>query len=102
MPELPELEVVCDVLQRRVLGMTITGVTMLAGSAIVVRDLTHRGFVATCTGAQITSIARRGKFIIFGLATAAHLTFLVLNPKLTGRLQLAVPPAKRLAKTHVI
>lgn len=102
MPELPELEVVCDVLQRRVLGTTITGVTMLAGSAIVVRDLTHRGFVATCTGAQITSIARRGKFIIFGLATAAHLTFLVLNPKLTGRLQLAVPPAKRLAKTHVI
>ncbi len=102
MPELPELDVVRDVLQRRVLGTTITGVEMLAGSAIVVRDLTNSGFVQTCTGAQIASVARRGKFLVFTLTTLNGPVFLVLNPKLTGRLQLSAPSEKRFANTHVV
>ncbi len=102
MPELPELEVVRDVLQRRVLGTTITGVEMLADSAIVVRDLTQSGFVQTCGGAQIRSIARRGKFLVFALARREGAVFLVLNPKLTGRLQLSAPSERRFAKTHLV
>lgn len=102
MPELPELEVVRDVLQRRVLGTTITGVDMLAGSAIVVRDLTNGGFVHTCTGAQFASVARRGKFVVFTLNTLKGPVFFVLNPKLTGRLQLATRTERRFAKTHVV
>ena len=100
MPELPELEVVRDVLQRRVAGATIENVQVLPpGGAIVVRDLTQTGFAQTLTGATITSITRRGKFLVFAFESPV---FLVINPKLTGRLQLAAPTEKRLAKTHVI
>jgi len=99
MPELPELEVVRDVLQKRVVGATITNVQVLApGGAIVVRDLTQRGFAQTLSGATIDQVARRGKLLI--LTTSAAI--LAINPKLTGRLQLAAASDKRFAKTHVI
>ncbi len=99
MPELPELEVVAEVLQRRVVGQTIVAVEMLPGSAIVARDLTHDGFAEALTGATIASVARRGKFLVFGLVPSLCL---VLNPKLSGRLQLAASSEKRFAKTHVV
>jgi len=68
MPELPELEVVCEVLQRRVLGQTITGVEVFPpGGPIVVRDLTYAGFTETLTGATFTQVVRRGKFLVFSL-----------------------------------
>jgi formamidopyrimidine-DNA glycosylase len=108
MPELPELEVVRDVLQRRVAGTTIESVAVLPpGGVIVVRDLVGSGFSQTLTGATITAVARRGKFLILSFQRAnadardAPL-YLVLNPKLTGRLQLAAPADKRAAKTHVV
>ncbi|HEY4720314.1 MAG TPA: DNA-formamidopyrimidine glycosylase family protein [Anaerolineae bacterium] len=102
MPELPELEVVKEVLQRRVVGQTIESVQAIGpGSAIVVRDLTHLGFAETLTGAAITSVARHGKFLLFSIQSASPL-HLALNPKLTGRLQLAAPTDKRLPKTHLV
>jgi formamidopyrimidine-DNA glycosylase len=104
MPELPELEVVKEVLQRRVVGQTITAVEVSPqGGAIVVRDLFHSGLVPTLTGATIKTVERRGKFLLFSIMTAAGApVYLVLNPKLTGRLQLADPADKRLPKTHVV
>jgi formamidopyrimidine-DNA glycosylase len=64
MPELPELEVVQEVLQRRAVGQTIQSVRLLGGGrAIVVRDLTLRGFGETLTGASIDAVTRRGKFL---------------------------------------
>lgn len=144
MPELPELEVVREVLQRRVVGQTIAGVEVFPpGGPIVVRDLTHAGFTETLTGATFTHVIRRGKFLVFSLGVhdpqrpertlseaqaepkrksqgaspsavlragfdatpgeAPLRTFsLVLNPKLTGRLQLAATSDKRLPKTHVV
>ncbi len=104
MPELPELEVVKQVLQHHVVGQTIQAVEVMpAGGAIVVRDLTRGGFVEMLTGATITDVNRRGKFMLFSLQPAAAAPlYLVLNPKLTGRLQLAIPGDKRHAKTHVI
>src|SRR5712692_1693666 len=71
MPELPELEVVSEVLRRRVVGQTINA-----------------------------DLARRGKFLKFTLKPTD--LFLVINPKLTGRLQLASPTDKRMPKTHVV
>jgi formamidopyrimidine-DNA glycosylase len=69
MPELPELEVVREVLQRRVVGQTIAGVEVLPpGGPIVVRDLTHAGFAETLTGATFTHVIRRGKFLVFSLS----------------------------------
>lgn len=102
MPELPELEVVREALQRRIVGQTITKVEVIPpGGPIVVRDLTFDG-VSALTGATFTHVLRRGKFLIFFLAAASPNLWLVLNPKLTGRLQLAAPADKRLAKTHVV
>jgi formamidopyrimidine-DNA glycosylase len=105
MPELPELEVVKEVLQRRVAGQTIERVQSFGGgSAILVRSLTQQRLEEAVSGARIEAIDRRGKFLIFTLNPAVQDSplFLALNPKLTGRLQLAQPTKKRLPKTHLI
>lgn len=103
MPELPELEVVREVLQRRIVGQTITSVTVIPpGGVIVVRDLTQAGFATVLTGAVITALARRGKYLIFTLQAALDPLFLTLNPKLTGRLQLTGKAEKRKARTWAV
>jgi formamidopyrimidine-DNA glycosylase len=103
MPELPELEVVREVLQRRVVGQTIADVKIIPpGGLIVVRDLTLAGFEKGLGGATIEGVARRGKFLIFSIRAGAQTLFLVLNPKLTGRLQLADPAEKKRPKTLVV
>lgn len=103
MPELPELEVVKEVLRRRIVGQSITAVQIVAGGALVVRDLTGAGLEPTCTGATIENVDRRGKFLEFSIRARDHsLLYLVLNPKLTGRLQLVRPKEKRFAKTHIV
>ncbi len=108
MPELPELTVVREVLQRRIIGYTIESIEFdPSGAAIVVRDLTRAGFSQVLTGATITEITRRGKFLVFSLELAwafdsGHSAYLVINPKLTGRLQLTHKGEKRYAKTHVV
>jgi hypothetical protein len=62
MPELPELEVVQEVLNRRILGQTITAADAIPpGAAIVIRDLTGAGFSAAL--AMIFARVRRS----FGL-----------------------------------
>ena len=101
MPELPELEVVSEVLNRRIAGQTIARVEVLPpGGAIAVRDLTQRGLAAALTGASFAGISRRGKFLVFPV-TGADL-HLVINPKLTGRLQLAATRDKRYVKTDLV
>jgi formamidopyrimidine-DNA glycosylase len=103
MPELPELEVVRDVLQRRVVGRTITDVQLLPpGGPIVVRDIAGAGFEAALSGVEIAEIRRRGKFLVFGFHAEPASLFLAINPKLTGRLQLAAAADKRFAKTHLV
>jgi formamidopyrimidine-DNA glycosylase len=101
MPELPELEVVCEVLNRRIAGQMVERVEILPpGGAIAVRDLTQRGLVEALAGASFASISRRGKFLVFPVTgDALHL---VINPKLTGRLQLAAVGDKRYAKTDLV
>src|SRR5512140_1304491 len=100
MPELPELEVVREVLTRHILGQTLTEVKVLPpGGNIVVRDLTHTGFESTLTGCSLQAIDRRGKFLVFSFGPDL---FLVINPKLSGRLQLASPSDNRLGKTHLL
>jgi formamidopyrimidine-DNA glycosylase len=103
-PELPELEIVKEVLQRRVVGQTIEAVQVHPkGGAIVIRDLTRHGFAETLTGSLIENVERRGKFLLFSIkpVDGAHV-YVALNLKLTGRLQLAPPAEKKFAKTHVV
>lgn len=103
MPELPELEVVREVLSRQLVGRKIVDATVdPKGGPIVVRDLTGRGFSNQLAGACIEAVIRRGKFLRFDLhlATGAS-SFLVVNPKLSGRLQLCPPGAKKAGPVHV-
>lgn len=104
MPELPELEVVKEVLQRRVVGKRIEAVRFVGGGAgIVIRDLTHEGFDRVVSGSSIESVARRGKYLVLGLTVKDGGPFyLAINPKLTGRLHLAQPGEKHMARTHVV
>jgi len=103
-PELPELEIVRDVLRRRLVGRRITEVSLSPkGGPIVARDLTGHGFREGLTGRSIESVQRRGKFLLFGLGPEAGpppLT-LAVNPKLTGRLQLSGPAGKKAGPVHV-
>jgi formamidopyrimidine-DNA glycosylase len=81
MPELPELEVVQEVLNRRVLGQTITTAdVIMPGAAIVIRDLTSAGFGAALAGARFEAIVRRGKFLVFTLEQGGAPLWLVINP----------------------
>jgi formamidopyrimidine-DNA glycosylase len=104
MPELPELEVIREVLQHRVTGQILQAVKIIPpGGAIVVRDLTNLGFAAALAGATFKQITRRGKFLIFSFQSAGPPLYLALNPKLSGRLQLAPSAAEKLrAKTDVV
>jgi len=103
MPELPELEIVREVLQRRVVDQTLAQVQVVPpGGPIVVRDLTHIGFQQALVGAMVSAVGRRGKFLIFSFQSGAGRLFLAINPKLTGRLQLTGSAEKRAAKTHLV
>jgi formamidopyrimidine-DNA glycosylase len=105
MPELPELSVVQEVLNRRILGQTIVSAEVIPpGGPIVVRDLTGEGFVQSLAGARFESITRRGKFLVFALRPKSFVEplWLVVNPKLTGRLQLCEPKAKKAGPVHAI
>ncbi len=104
MPELPELTVVQEVLSRRILGQTITTADAIPpGAAIVIRDLTGVGFGAALAGARFESIVRRGKFLVFTLAAGDGAPlWLVINPKLTGRLQLCAPKDKKAGPVHAV
>ena len=102
MPELPELDVVCEVLHRRVIGASIASIDSAPkGASIIVRDFTQRG-LAGLVGSSFDRVFRRGKFLVFALVRPDGLSsYLIINPKLTGRLQLSSVAEKRGVKTHV-
>lgn len=104
MPELPELEVVREVLERRLRGRSIESAALSPrGGPLVARDLIGHGFEVALRGARVDGIARRGKFLLFDLqpADAAPL-FLVVNPKLAGRFQLCAPDERRAGPVHAV
>jgi formamidopyrimidine-DNA glycosylase len=97
MPELPDLEIIRDVLDPRLTGQTITDVEVVR--PLVMRDLTGQGFARTLAGQTITGVERRGKVLLFPLQSGLTLA---INCKLAGRLQYARPTERRLPKTHVV
>ncbi len=100
MPELPELEVVREVLTRRLVGRVIQTVEVAPkGGSIVIRDLTGQGLAETLGGKEIRAVTRRGKFLIFDLAGGL---WLAVNPKLMGRFQLCLPEAKKAGPVLVV
>lgn len=81
MPELPELEVLKNFLEQRILHIKIQEVTIK--KPLVFRCLLD-SFRSALVGNKITRISRRGKFLIFENSSEQ---FLVMNLMLAGRLQ---------------
>lgn len=96
MPELPDLEIIREVLAPALSGQVITGVEVTR--PLVVRDLTGKGFEDSVAGRTIGGVNRRGKLLVLPLLPELSLA---INCKLAGRLQYALPGARRLMKTHV-
>jgi len=96
MPELPDLEVIKEFLQKHLVGRRIEKVEILR--PIVVRNLADLDFASSLEGQAFTEIERRGKFLVFSLDAL----YLVINPMLSGRLYFCPSTDRRLAKTFVI
>jgi len=97
MPELPDLEIIREVLAPQLTGQTITAVEIVR--PLVVRDLTLQGFAETLVGQTCTGVQRRGKILLFPLQSGLTIA---INCKLAGRLQVTLPSERRLSKTHVV
>ncbi len=82
MPELPDLQVIAESLNRRVRGATIEEARLLR--PIVVRNLTDRDMPGGLAGQRIENVSRRGKFLLFELSSG---DWLVINLMRAGRLR---------------
>ena len=94
MPELPDLTVVADALHAAITGRPVV-------SAVAPGPLAVRGTPAeldALAGQTVTSIRRRGKFLLIDLERDE----IAANPMLTGRFQLASPGDKLPTKTAVV
>ncbi|MFQ5859958.1 MAG: Fpg/Nei family DNA glycosylase [Dehalococcoidia bacterium] len=92
MPEAPDLQVVKEVLQRRLVGQRVTAAQVL--NAIVLRSLAVQDFPVDIVRRELTAVQRKGKFLLLELSAKRSL---VINPMLTGALRVC-PPGERLLK----
>jgi formamidopyrimidine-DNA glycosylase len=93
-PELPDLTVVADALHAALTGRSIQFAS--APGPLAVRGTP--GELANLVGQAVTSIRRRGKFLLIGLDRDE----IAVNPMLTGRFQLAATGDKLPSKTAVV
>jgi len=98
MPELPDLTVVEEYLQRNVVGQAIVNAEMTRPT--VLRDLTGEGLTEALVGRRFTDVKRRGKLLVLGLDDGARM--LVINPMLAGRVQHVRPQVRRRKRTYLI
>jgi formamidopyrimidine-DNA glycosylase len=96
MPEIPDLEAIRGLLNQRLPGVQIERAEFLIP---VVFRVPKEEFVRTLEGNTFSETVRRGKFLLFGLASG-HL--LVINAMLTGRFQYVLPEKKRGARTCMV
>ena len=91
MPEAPDLEVIKDFLSRRTLGLTVESARVLRPSVVRPQagDLPRR---------RVETVERRGKFLIVALSGDRRL---VIDPMLTGAIQLCGPEERILKRTCV-
>jgi len=97
MPELPEVETVKRTLEKKIKGLTITGVDIAMPK--IIRDTAPEDFKKIVTGRMILRLARRGKYLLVYLSGE---NVLVIHLRMTGRLTYteASQPVPR--HTHLI
>jgi len=84
MPEAPELAVVREVLERRIVGLTIVAARVL--HPFVLRSLAAEDFPSDIAGRSVIGVTRYGKTLTLALSNDRYLAVV---PMLTGKLQLA-------------
>ena len=97
MPELPDLEVIAEFLNRHLAGARIEEASVL--KPIVVRNLTGDDFASRLAGQRVASVTRRGKFLLFELGAG---DWLVINPMRAGRLRYQASADKVAGKPFVV
>lgn len=97
MPELPEIETIKSVIEPQIKGLTIEKVTV--NRPEVIAQPGNAQFCKAVTGQAISSMARRGKFLIIHLTNESRI---ILHLRMTGCL-LVTPPDYPMEKhTHII
>ena len=94
MPELPDLAVVADALHAALAGRSVTAAR--APGPLAVRGTPTE--LEALVGQRLVAVRRRGKLLTVDL----DVDRVVINPMLTGRLQLAPPGAPLPSKTAVV
>lgn len=97
MPELPEVETVRRGLQVQVVGRRIASVEV--GRERTVRRTSRAAVIDGLTGATITEVNRRGKYLLCTLDTGDHL---MVHLRMSGRLLVAPAGTERPPHTHVV
>lgn len=96
MPELPEIETIKSVTEPQIKGLTIENITV--NRPEVISHPTADEFCKTVTGQNISSMERRGKFLIVHLKNE---NLIILHLPMTGCL-LVTPPDYLMEKhTHI-
>jgi formamidopyrimidine-DNA glycosylase len=86
MPELPDLEVIREILAPRIVGVPIVSVQVRR--PIIVRNLLSGDLADHLVGRRFTDVSRRGKFLLLPLHDGATL---VIHPMLAGRIRYGQP-----------
>ncbi|MBF7083925.1 bifunctional DNA-formamidopyrimidine glycosylase/DNA-(apurinic or apyrimidinic site) lyase [Desulfallas sp. Bu1-1] len=97
MPELPEVETIKKTLEKKIAGLTISGVDVNLPK--VIRSPSPDEFITEVTGKKIIRLRRRGKYLLIFLSGDK---LLVVHLRMTGRLvytDAKEPPPRH---THVI
>ena len=97
MPEAPDLEVIVEVLNRRVSGQRVMAAHI--PRPLVVRSLTPVPLEQDLPGRRFQQFQRRGKFILSELADDRSL---VINPMLSGALHLCDSQDRMARRTFLI
>lgn len=97
MPELPEVETIRRDLEVEVVGRRIDAVRITG--ARTVRRVDPADLVATVTGASVTAVRRRGKYLVVSLDTGR---LLVVHLRMSGQLLLARAGDAEPKHTHAV
>ena len=96
MPEAPDLKVVSEILTRRVVGRQITGAVVQ--KATVLRLMATQDLSADIAGRTVEDAFPKGKFLFITLSSDVSL---VINPMLTGGLQVCPSSEKPYRRTRL-
>ncbi len=97
MPELPEVEVICQGLIPHVTGRRITAIT--CGSKELRLTIPRSALQEKICGSRITELQRRAKYLLFELDNGCRL---LIHLGMTGRLGIFSPQAPRALHDHLV